>query len=765
MSITSLQEQLQFQGHLIQNKHHLINKYISEEPVLIKEFLLNYKEGVLTAPLGSGKTYFLIELLLKENIPFVFSAPLRIIAEQNIMKFIARYDHRIALIMSKSYPGQYNYKLKQLNTVKKINDFYGSGDNKSFIIVYDSLKKLSKSRVPLKDYRLIVDEAHMLISEIGYREKAIRKIVDHIPNFKSTLYLSASLETLYYFEKYNTLSLEYKNKVLTNNRIELISKEELGEFPIKTLVNILLALSDKKIVIYINNINSMRRIKNVLLRKGFSEDSVQILHSKTKDSATYLDLVKTERLTENAKVILASDLIATGANIMNDDIDYCIIYDVKNMINKRQFIGRFRKGVRKKILIISDYTYQEESIFSFREKYLSKEDSYIKQNPTTTKENIIQANSYIQENSKILSEINEKIACLPDNEKIYLDSTTTSADVVISNLDEIQSLFDENSIKTKKEFNDLAKSFWTENDYFWDHFNSLLIYYLKYKSKYLLDVVRFTDLNINFALQNFAIPTESEILHYDDGIKHRKEELEILTHFLRHGFGRRELDFFLQITDIENRTIILQKLAVYLDYFFTKKVLEFDRCLFSEIERLTNNPSACSHQFKDLQKWILIYQIIKLKRKEGSIRIQELSCANLTPTDKFKKSVLPDLKIKDIVLALYKPVRQIKNWSINNSKNHLRAKLEIENTLNDIFQFIVGQDINYEALLFPEKKDYNFKQIGKLLFKTTPSRYNVIFNSYIFEIKNIQYNLSPLNKSEFETSIILHPKLPFYSNN
>lgn len=73
-----------------------------------------------------------------------------------------------------------------------INDFKKyTSKVKKIAVTFDSLPKLMRWINP-DDYKIVVDEYHTILSEIGFREDAIKTLIDNVKQFKHYSFLSAT---------------------------------------------------------------------------------------------------------------------------------------------------------------------------------------------------------------------------------------------------------------------------------------------------------------------------------------------------------------------------------------------------------------------------------------------------------------------------------------------------------------------------------------------------------------------------------------------
>lgn len=82
--------------------------------------------------------------------------------------------------------GIFNYQVK-----KELRAYLATAGIKKILCTYDKVAKLSEYLEP-KDYRLLVDEYHILLKAYSYRQKAISGVLDCFRDYKSYCFMSAT---------------------------------------------------------------------------------------------------------------------------------------------------------------------------------------------------------------------------------------------------------------------------------------------------------------------------------------------------------------------------------------------------------------------------------------------------------------------------------------------------------------------------------------------------------------------------------------------
>ena len=315
--------------------------------VIIKD-KTNYN---IVAAMGGGKTTGLIRYLSDNKIKAVVVFPLK----SNVLQVAAHFESEYGITL-----GPFHGDIKN----KTIFDYLHSKPPRDILIcVYDSLPRLfSIPGFDAADYILVIDELHNLSTQYSFRNKAIKNISLTQDRFKKVISLTGTPEgTLYNGARNIVFTKKNPPKSITNMKIVLSPKKD----NMITLANNIIKLKrNGKIVVFINNklqINALqkqltKRAKEINSHKFYKVESLYIPgkgQNKSFNKKLFDHLVKTNFIPDEVEYFITTSIISDGINILNDNIDRIIIFDIKDWWVKRQFISRFRKGVKE----VLDMTY------------------------------------------------------------------------------------------------------------------------------------------------------------------------------------------------------------------------------------------------------------------------------------------------------------------------------------------------------------------------------------------------------------------------
>ncbi|WP_421078622.1 DEAD/DEAH box helicase family protein (plasmid) [Methanothermococcus sp. Ax23] len=206
------------------------------------------------------------------------------------------------------------------------------------IATYDQLNKIVeiKGTDDLKDYLLVIDEYHNIITQYDLRYKAINRILDYKEAFNKVIYLSGTYEGL---NIENNKIYEFKPKHQRKNNYNIIvckNNEGLGHL-MDELKRI--DTSTGKYLAFINNIELIKEIEQEL--KGHGIDNIHILTAPNKDNPI-MDNIYNEECLKEAGIYLTTSLICDGINIKDKDVKKIYIYGVNDIYQIGQYIARVR---------------------------------------------------------------------------------------------------------------------------------------------------------------------------------------------------------------------------------------------------------------------------------------------------------------------------------------------------------------------------------------------------------------------------------------
>ena len=185
-------------------------KYISEMPEYVYDLPDNcYLDKTIT---GSGGTTH----ALTNEVPYIIAVPYISLADNK------QAQHKGVLSVHGGVTDQ------------RIKRFVEKGNNK-FIVTYDSLFRL-ESFIDIKDYKLLVDEAHKLV-EYGadFKPKVINRILTRYTEFKSYVFMTATPTR----EEYLPDELETINKIkiIWSNTNEVAIKHQRCNLQFESIVS------------------------------------------------------------------------------------------------------------------------------------------------------------------------------------------------------------------------------------------------------------------------------------------------------------------------------------------------------------------------------------------------------------------------------------------------------------------------------------------------------------------------------------------------
>ncbi|MBU2493253.1 MAG: DEAD/DEAH box helicase family protein [Bacteroidetes bacterium] len=306
------------------------------------------KNYFIAARVGYGKTTNAIQLANKFKTKSCIILPLN----ANVIEFeeyCKQHKISVGVIRSLGEDATRKQKIQRNSDIKKM---ISSDDTFVYLSVYDNLHHFCQnSNFDSKQFNIIVDEAHNIVTSYKYRTMAIEGIIKHLPKFRKYIFLSGTpegaMDDELDFKKYLFLARR-KKESYKKATISIVKYQDGG---IKKLLHhIVCKKPNGKVIILINNRKLVKKFA-LTLQKYLPECSdgqgVYKLSSDYKQGDLFLEIAKSKRIPDYVKYLVTTSVIAEGMNILNEDIDSLYMLDVDDWWLKRQFIGRFRLGVNK----------------------------------------------------------------------------------------------------------------------------------------------------------------------------------------------------------------------------------------------------------------------------------------------------------------------------------------------------------------------------------------------------------------------------------
>lgn len=281
-----------------------IQNYLTEQIDLVKTELSEKRIIFIDAPTGAGKTTLIKQLAKELNLKTDILMPTTALVEQQT-----------------DIAGVTGSKVLSAEQVKA----------DVLACCYNSIGKIQDRSSKL----LVIDEAHSLVSDYGYKHKTIQEIQRHLNRYEYIIYLSGSMLTLngYYsnvnhlrFEKKNRFDYEYQIVELeagVTDKDHYISSIEKGKLN----------------VFYQNDKTVLDSLYTYLTGEGYT---VAYISRDKKDRDEYKGIVENSSL-RGYDVLLTTCVIQAGVNITDCDREVVITFGrSSNLIDYIQFTARFR---------------------------------------------------------------------------------------------------------------------------------------------------------------------------------------------------------------------------------------------------------------------------------------------------------------------------------------------------------------------------------------------------------------------------------------
>lgn len=212
----------------------------------------------------------------------------------------------------------------------EFNKYCKDNEIKKIAVTYDSLLKLTGWIDNHKDYRVLVDEYHLLLQNVGFREEAINNLFQIIENYSYVSYLTATpfdckfevkqLRSLDHYE------IEWERKVKINTaRIKSPSPVKATVKVIKDFLDGNLIAPDnegkgtlvKEFYIFINSVTSIRQICDTL---DLNDEDVKICCANRIKNRKLMDKYTISSVTSpNKKINFFTSKCFQGCNLFTNN--------------------------------------------------------------------------------------------------------------------------------------------------------------------------------------------------------------------------------------------------------------------------------------------------------------------------------------------------------------------------------------------------------------------------------------------------------------
>lgn len=331
---------------------------------------------LILAPVGSGKTYFIKEDLMKRHT-----------------------GKKLLLVSTTSLKESLEEEKETVTTKDLRRRGRKLGDEELHIMTYAELGTLVKFSPKFLDtYGLVVcDEIHSLFEYYMMEESVKYSFVIHFlftPSDKrSVYYLTATLDKVDAFvkkEKFNILeSVETVNYLEDERILRYLNIHEMEFSGLDELDSLIFNLKDlrearKKGVIFNEFITEMKRTEEILKKKGYRTISIWSVNNAkqpmTKEQLSVrAHLLKTGVIPDGYDFLIINGSMREGWNLTDEAVEVVILntYDKTNIIQAR---GRIRKDIylmvvrsRQKTTTLNSEILKKAEAYGRLESYLDRD--------------------------------------------------------------------------------------------------------------------------------------------------------------------------------------------------------------------------------------------------------------------------------------------------------------------------------------------------------------------------------------------------------
>lgn len=297
------------------NKYTLFTDKISqdENAISMLSVLINGGKNLLIAPPSTGKTYSMFKLVEK-GYKIIFLTHTQDLAKQTANSYREYFGRRCQCLLEGR---TWDWNIT----------------NNSFIVsVWDSFSKIPFPFNAIKDFKIVIDEAHNSVQTMGYRDRGIKILEDFITN-KDCLYITATPIGLHPSEFDNILYLDKTH----NESATIVEK---GSRSWLDIINKITDKAEGKVFCLFNSKGKSNKIDISLIKNNIDYNTMLISSENTDDRSI---IQNTFMIPNKHKLIISTEVMCDGVNILNKDItDIIVCVDNINHNHIIQFIRRCR---------------------------------------------------------------------------------------------------------------------------------------------------------------------------------------------------------------------------------------------------------------------------------------------------------------------------------------------------------------------------------------------------------------------------------------
>jgi hypothetical protein len=291
-----------------------IEKYLPLEEIQ-KILLSPFKNELIVAPTGSGKTHTLLTAAIKNNVKMVFTVPNKAVVQQLKEQWGEKIGASYGNIQIKKQLEKYKVVVSTINKLSHLKDF------------------------DLSEYVLVCDEKHTHITTVDFRADAIYEANCVKDKFKKNIDITATPEPLNLSEYENIKKFTKKDSIHYNINITQTKQR-------KTVLIEKIKKCNSDYIIVLNNDIAFNDVCSCFFKPSTSLNSFE----KNKDE--YVHILEHQEIPKNIKYLFTTDMFSAGLNLNNTGDITIFINGFADATLIKQFVARFRKVENIKVEII-----------------------------------------------------------------------------------------------------------------------------------------------------------------------------------------------------------------------------------------------------------------------------------------------------------------------------------------------------------------------------------------------------------------------------
>ncbi|MEI6847020.1 MAG: hypothetical protein WCK32_03130 [Chlorobiaceae bacterium] len=200
-------------------------------------------------------------------------------------------------------------------SVQEIQKYHASQEIRTYMVTYDSLEKLMEA-VDTSQFKLLVDEYHLLFTHYVFREKAIKKVLNNFLKFKEYCFMSATpIQPDFLLEELQGIPIV--TAVWTNiKKVEIISVRcnDVDATISDKIRRFLSGALDGNAYIFVNSVTT---IESLITKNKLTAENTRVIYSKNNKSEVGIE--RSDIDSEPKKINLLTSAAFEGADILDEN--------------------------------------------------------------------------------------------------------------------------------------------------------------------------------------------------------------------------------------------------------------------------------------------------------------------------------------------------------------------------------------------------------------------------------------------------------------